>query len=154
MKSVVSTPAKSALLGRSGLVRAAIAISITAASSAGSIGLSGFGSLGAFGLEITASTPAQARCLIGGAMRNDIADNDCLEAQRTGCVRHMLTPDQYRNCLQANEAANASGRQCIIGGIIHAELSAEDCAEGKATGCVRRLLTPAQYADCLSKQHH
>jgi hypothetical protein len=45
-------------------------------------------------IAVTA-TPAQTRCLLAGEMRNDIADNDCLEAQRTGCVRRMLTPNQY-----------------------------------------------------------
>jgi hypothetical protein len=147
----VSAHARSAYVSLA-RVRAAAAALMTL--SVGLIGLAGPGLLGVSGIAITLATPAQANCLIGGAIRTDISNNDCLEAQRTGCVRHMLTSDQYRNCLQANAAANASGRQCIIGGTIHAELSADDCAEAKATGCVRRLLTDAGYADCLSKQHH
>jgi hypothetical protein len=107
------------------------------------------------GLAITVATPAQARCLIGGQIRNDIPEgNDCLEAQRTGCVQRLLTPAQYTSCLQANKAANDSGKTCIIGGRIRNDLSAQDCQEGKATDCVRRLLTDAQYRACLDAQRH
>jgi hypothetical protein len=151
MKGVISTRAKLASLG---LVRAAAVACIVVTWGAGSIGPSALGLLGVSGLAITAATPALARCLLGGTMHDEIADNDCLEAQRTGCVRHMLSDDQYKSCLNANNAANTSGRSCIIGGIVHNELNAIDCEEGKSTGCVRRLLTDAQYADCLSKQHH
>jgi len=120
-----------------------------------SIGPIGVGLLGVAGVTTLASTPAQARCLIGGQIRNDIPDgNECLEAQRTGCVRNLLTPEQYASCLQANKAANDSGRTCIIGGKIRNEFSAQDCEEAKATGCVQRLLTPAQYRACLDAQHH
>ena len=107
------------------------------------------------GLAITGSTPAEARCLIGGEIRTDIpAGNDCLEAQRTGCVQRLLTQEQYRRCLRDNQVANSSGRTCIIGGVIRNDLSALDCQEGKATGCVRRLLTPDQYRSCLDAQRH
>ena len=152
MKSVISTHAKSASLGLAkGLVRAAAVASMVVTfgvGSVGSIGPSGLGLLGVIGLAITAATPVQARCLIGGAMRNDIRDSDCLEAQRTGCVRSMLTPDQYISCLHAQE-----GREdCIIGGRVRNDLSKLDCAEAKATGCVRRLLTTAQYQACLDAQ--
>lgn len=142
MKSVISTLAVSASLGLAkGLVRAVAVASMVVTFGAGSIGPSGLGLLGVSGLAITAATPAQAKCLIGGAIRNDISDSDCLEAQRTRCVRRMLTSDQYRNCLAANDAVNKSGQSCIVGGIIHNELSADDCAEAKSTGCVRKLLT-------------
>ena len=71
-------------------------------------------------------------------MRDDIADGNCEEAKRTGCVRSMLTDNQYINCLDANKKAYESGRRdCTIGGKNHNELSDVDCAEAKATGCVR-----------------
>jgi hypothetical protein len=110
--------------------------------------------IGTVGLAVTAATSAQARCLIGGAIRNDIPDQYCLEAQRTGCVRALLTPDQYRACLNANQKAEKSGRSCIIGGQVRNDLSELDCEEAKATGCVQRLLTPAQYSACLNAQKH
>ena len=154
MKSVISSHAKSVSLGLAmGLVRAAAVASMVVTSGVGSIGPSGLGLLGVSGLAITAATPAQARCLVGGVMRNDIADGDCEEAKRTGCVRSMLTPNQYIACLQANKAAYESGRKdCIIGGKNRNDLNELDCAEAKATGCVRRLLTPAQYTACLDAQ--
>lgn len=107
------------------------------------------GALSLAGL-VSSSVPAQARCLANGVMRDDIADDDCLEATKTGCVRNMLTPDQYRNCL----AAQKTVPHCIINGKIRDEFSALDCEEAKATGCVRRLLTPAQYSSCLDAQPH
>ena len=137
-----------------GLVRAAAVAFMVVNFGVSSIGSSGLGLLGVSGLAIAVATPAQARCLIGGRIRNDIPEgNDCLEAQRTGCVQRLLTPDQYTSCLQANAAANDSGKTCIIGGRIRNDLSAQDCQEGKATGCVRRLLTDAQYRACLDAQH-
>jgi len=132
-----------------GLVRAA-AVAVTV-----SIGLSGLGLLGVSVLAITGAAPARASCELNGRIDNQIASGgDCLEAQRTGCVRHMLTPEGYKNCLQNNARANARGQTCILGGQIHNEYSAEDCEEAKATGCVRRFLTPAQYNNCLNAQRH
>jgi hypothetical protein len=155
MKSLINPGAKLASLGLAkGLVRAAAVACIVVTWGVGSIEPSVLGFLGVSGLAVTAATPAQARCLLQGTIHNEIADNDCLEAQRTGCVRHMLSDDQYKSCLKANDAANAGGRSCIIGGIVHNELNDVDCAEAKSTGCVRRLLTDAQYSDCLSKQRH
>ena len=87
-------------------------------------------------------------------MHNEIADSDCFEAQRTGCVRHLLTETQYRNCLAVNAQTQKSGAACILHGQVHTEFSPEDCAEAKATGCVRRLLTPAQYVNCINVQKH
>ena len=101
-------------------------------------------------MTITAQ-PAHARCLLNGAIRNDIAaGDDCLEAQRTGCVRTKLTDKQYRSCLAANKAVK--NQKCVIAGKIRGDLSAEDCKEAKATGCVKRLLTPAGYQSCLEAQ--
>ena len=155
MNRDVGTYANSASLGLAkGLFRAAAVAFMVVSFGVGSIGPSGLGLLGISGLAITVATPAQARCLLGGQIHNDIPDADCLEAQQTGCVRHLLTPDQYTSCLQANKSAKESGRTCIIGGKIHNELSAEDCEEAKATGCVRRLLTDAQYRSCLDAQRH
>ena len=85
-------------------------------------------------------------------MRDDIPDRYCLEAQRTGCVRTLLTEDQYKRCLKDNADAIAAGKACIIGGQVRNDLSALDCEEAKATGCVQRLLTAAQYRACLDAQ--
>ena len=137
-----------------GFSRAVAIASIVATFAVGLVGLSGLALLGASGLAITAATPAQANCLIGGAVRRDIPDRYWLEAQRTGCVRALLTPDQYRSCLRANLKAERQGRTCIIGGVVRNDLSALDCDEAKATGCVQRLLTPAQYRACLDAQRH
>jgi len=153
MEKCIGTKSASPGLAK-GLVRAVAIAFMGVSFGVSSIGPSGLGLLGVSGLAITVAAPAQARCLLGGQMHNEIPDGDCLEAQRTGCVRHLLTPDQYTSCLQANTSANASGKTCIIGGIVHNELSAQDCEEAKATGCVRRLLTPAQYSNCLNAQHH
>ena len=101
---------------------------------------------------LAVSTPAQARCLIAGVWRYDIPDGYCLEAQRTGCVRAMLTPEQYTNCLAANRQAEANGSLCIIAGRVRNDLSPQDCEEAKATGCVQRLLTADQYRACLDAQ--
>jgi hypothetical protein len=103
-------------------------------------------------LVALSSSPAQARCLLNGKYRYDIAAADCLEAQRTGCVRSMLNAEQYVNCLEANRRVQKSGQACIIGGVIRNDLSAADCREAKKTGCVRRLLSADQYANCLAAQ--
>jgi hypothetical protein len=50
-------------------------------------------------------------CTIAGVPRPDIDDSDCLEAQTTGCVRRLLTDEQYANCLAANRRANGVIRQ-------------------------------------------
>jgi hypothetical protein len=123
---------------------------------AGAAGVSGPSTtaIGISGATLIAlsSSPAQASCLLAGKIRNDIADADCLEAQRTGCVRSMLNAEQYVNCLEANRRAQKSGQACIIGGVIRGDLSAADCQEAKRTGCVRRLLNAEQYANCLAAQ--
>jgi len=154
MQGIISTHVKSASLGLAkGVVRAAAVASTVVTLGVGSIGPSGLGLLGVSGLAIAVATPAQARCLIGGAYRYDIADRYCLEAQRTGCVRSMLTPSQYTSCLKANKDALDQGRGCIDqAGRVRNDLSAEDCEEGLATGCVQRLLTAAQYRACMDAQ--
>jgi hypothetical protein len=123
-----------------------------AASPAGWMGSSTLGLLGASGL-VTVATPAHANCLYRGVQRPDIPDADCLEAQRTNCVRSLLTHTQYINCLNASAAAKANGaKDCVINGQVRNDLSDADCQEAKATGCVKRLLTPAQYQNCLAAQ--
>jgi hypothetical protein len=119
-----------------------------------SIGAAALSFVGGSALVIVTANPAQATCLLGGTMHNEIADSDCFEAQRTGCVRHLLTETQYRNCLAVNAQAQKGGAACILHGQVHTEFSPEDCAEAKATGCVRRLLTPAQYVNCINVQKH
>jgi hypothetical protein len=131
------------------LVRTTAAATAALAISIGSIGLSVTGLIGVAGLSIATTTPAHATCLIASTRRDDISDDDCLEAQRTGCVRHMLTPQQYTNCLAANQNKRAS---CVLNGTVRDDLSAADCEEARATGCVRNLLTPAQYKSCLDAQ--
>jgi hypothetical protein len=132
-----------------GLVRATAVAAAATTISVGSIGLSVTGLVGGAAFTVATVTPAHARCLIGSVRRDDISDDDCLEAQRTGCVRHMLTPEQYTNCLAANKNKRAS---CILNGTVRDDLSAADCEEARATGCVRSLLTPAQYKSCLDAQ--
>ena len=47
----------------------------------------------------------------------DIADQDCAEAQQTGCIRHLLTQTQYSNCLAAQKTAgggNTGGRPVTV----------------------------------------
>jgi hypothetical protein len=149
MKYATGTYAMSASRTLRALVRATAAAAAAVTISVGSIGLSVTGLVGGAGLSIATTTPAHARCLIGSVRRDDISDDDCLEAQRTGCVRHMLTPEQYTNCLAANKNKQAS---CILNGTVRDDLSAADCEEARATGCVRSLLTPAQYKSCLDAQ--
>ena len=135
--------------------RAAGLASLLLLALAGGAGLIGpSATIGISGATLVAlsSSPAQAKCLLNGAVRQDIADADCLEAQRTGCVRSMLNAEQYVNCLEANRKVQKSGQACIIGGVIRGDLSAADCAEAKRTGCVRRLLNAEQYANCLNAQ--
>lgn len=122
------------------------------ASTVGLAGAAGLGLLGISDFGITFATPARAWCLLGGEMRNDVAENDCAEAQKTGCIRRLLTPDQYRNCMQANRALEQSGRVCTLGGVFRRDLSLRDCEEAKRTGCVQRLLTAEQYRGCLEAQ--
>lgn len=42
-------------------------------------------------------------CLIGGVVRKDIVDSDCEEAQNTGCIRRLLTDQQYAACREAQK---------------------------------------------------
>ena len=149
MKYAIGTYTRSASLALEALVQATIAAVTAVTISVSSIGLPATGLVGVAGLSIATTTPAHARCLIGSVRRDDISDDDCLEAQRTGCVRHMLTPEQYTNCLAANKNKRAS---CVLNGTVRDDLSAADCEEARATGCVRSLLTPAQYKSCLDAQ--
>jgi len=149
MKCAIGTYTRSASLALKALVQATIAAVTAVTISVSSIGLPATGLVGVAGLSIATTTPAHARCLIGSVRRDDISDDDCLEAQRTGCVRHMLTPEQYTNCLAANKNKRAS---CVLNGTVRDDLSAADCEEARATGCVRSLLTPAQYKSCLDAQ--
>jgi hypothetical protein len=150
MKYVIATHVKSTSLTLTkALVRAATVASTVVMLGVTSFGPGGSGLVGGAGLAIAIATPAHARCLIAGVMRNDIADSDCLEAQRTGCVRSMLNATQYTNCLAANRNKQPS---CVIQGQVRDDLSPQDCEEAKATGCVRRLLTAAAYKNCLDAQ--
>jgi hypothetical protein len=147
MRYAVISQAWSASLTRTkGLVRAAAVVATLGLTG---FGLAGLASVGGAGLVMAVATPAYASCLIAGVSRNDISDADCMEAQRTGCVRNMLTPMQYRNCLAANRNKRAS---CVINGQVRDDLSPLDCEEAIATGCVRRLLSPTQYKNCLDAQ--
>jgi hypothetical protein len=143
--SVIRTLSASPTLTKS-LVRA---VSTVATLGVTWFALAAPGLLGGAGLVMTVATPARANCLIAGVPRNDISDDDCLEAQRTGCVRSRLTTTQYTNCLAANRNKRAS---CTINGKVRDDLSPQDCEEAIATGCVRRLLTSTQYRNCLDAQ--
>jgi hypothetical protein len=80
------------------------------------------------------AVPAQARCVIAGQMRYDIPNHLCMEAQQTGCVQSLLTPQQYANCLQANAAARARGEQCMINGMLRLDLSPQQCEVARSIG--------------------
>jgi hypothetical protein len=150
MKYSILTHTRSASLTLTKVfVRASAVASTVAMLGVTSFGLSGAGLVGGAGLAMAIATPAHARCLIAGARRDDISDDDCLEAQRTGCIRSKLTATQYTNCLAANRNKRAS---CVIKGQVRDDLSPQDCEEAKATGCVRRLLTTVQYKACLDAQ--
>jgi len=150
MRSTLRTYVESAsLTATAALVRIAAVTSTVVTLGFGSIGLSTPGLVGAAGLATTMVGPAHAHCLIAGTRRDDIPDSDCVEAQRTGCVRSMLNPTQYTNCLAANQNKRAS---CIIAGTVRDDLSEQDCQEARATGCVRRLLSTVQYEACLNAQ--
>ncbi len=88
-------------------------------------------------------------CLIGGTLRTDIADADCLEAQRTGCIRHLLSDQAYAACLRAQPVISHG---CRIGGVMRMDIADTDCQEAQRTGCIQRLLTQIQYRDCLAAQ--
>ena len=91
----------------------------------------------------------QAGCVIGGVTRADIADQDCAEAQQTGCIRHLLNDDQYANCLRAQPI---SGSGCLIAGVNRTDIADSDCQEAQQTGCIKRLLTKSGYAACQAAQ--
>jgi hypothetical protein len=149
MKYANGTYARSASLALKALIQMTVAAVTAITISLSSVVVPATGLIGVAGLSIATTTPAHATCLIASTRRDDISDDDCLEAQRTGCVRHMLTPPQYTNCLAANQNKRAS---CVLNGTIRDDLSAADCEEARATGCVRNLLTPAQYKSCLDAQ--
>ena len=106
------------------------------------------GLIGLFGLamDVATATPAAARCIVFGKFRQDISNADCNEAHRTGCIRHMLTPDQYRSCLDA--------QPCVINLSVRSDISKADCSEAQRTGCIQHLLTPDQFQACLAAQPH
>ena len=117
-----------------------------------SMGLSAVGFLGITGAAIATASPAEAKCLIKSVMRTDIADSDCEEAQRTGCVKSKLSAQGYQNCLNAQTAVKRSGQECYVDGRVRRDLNPSDCAEARGTGCVRSLLTPEAYTRCLNAQ--
>ena len=102
------------------------------------------------GGSLGGNPPALAGCLVGGVMRRDIIPADCPEAQRTGCIRRLLSEDQYAACLRAQPVA--SGRGCVVAGVLRKDIARTDCREAPATGCIRRLLTAEQYKNCLAAQ--
>src|SRR3954468_6805507 len=101
MNSFINMLSEAAPLGPAKFLARVIAL----VSTVGLSGATGLGLLGSFGFAIIFATPAQAWCLLGGEMRNNVADSDCPEAQRTGCVRNRLDANQYRNCMQVNREA-------------------------------------------------
>ncbi len=87
-------------------------------------------------LALTAPA-AQADCLLSGAVRPDIADGaNCLEAQRTGCVRSLLTDDQYLDCQRVVAKAKVDGKLCVIDDVIYNEYDAAGCEQAKASADV------------------
>ena len=53
--------------------------------------------------EAAPKAEANPDCNIGGTVRTDIAQSDCEEAQKTGCIRRLLNEKQYGNCILANK---------------------------------------------------
>ena len=126
--------AKLLLKQASGLVRSALQPAITAwmivlIGTNGVIGALGVGALGISMVVFTAS-PAKARCLVAGQIRDDISDVDCPEAQHTGCIRSKLSPAKYIECLAAQPT-------CLLGGRRRTDLPGNDCFEAQRTGYVR-----------------
>lgn len=157
MNSTIITNTKSAMRELTNAFRRAAAVVSMVVTFAGfGVGPvpSGLVLAGVSGVALSAvtATTAHARCLIGGNMREDIANGDCLEAQRTGCIRSKLNREQYTNCLAANKPFK--GKKCVLDGKVRGDLNDQDCEEAKATGCVRRLLTEKQYENCLDAQPH
>lgn len=89
-------------------------------------------------------------CVVAGVQRRDIAAGDCREAQTTGCIKRLLTPVQYRNCIVAQNKGSYPG--CYVGGVWRTDIARQDCREAQLTGCIRRLLTAAQYQACRAAQ--
>jgi hypothetical protein len=107
-------------------------------------------STGSWSVLSFATPSAHATCFFNGVKRPDLADRDCLEAQKTGCVRSMLTDAQYTACLTDFSQKKRNGGVCILNGKVRSEFNATDCAEAKATGCVRRFLTDIDYQKCIN----
>ncbi len=50
---------------------------------------------------LAANKNKRASCVLNGTVRDDLSAADCEEARATGCVRSLLTPAQYKSCLDA-----------------------------------------------------
>jgi hypothetical protein len=96
---------------------------------------------------------AYSGCRIGNQIRTDVPDSACSEVQeearKTGCIRRLLTVDDYAACLRAQKPVSSG---CLIGGVVRKDIADTDCKEAQTTGCIRRLLTDVQYAACLKAQ--
>jgi hypothetical protein len=85
-------------------------------------------------------------CMLDGVLRKDIAERDCAEAQRTGCIAHRLTPEERSKCSEENRKA---GPACVVKGAVRHDITKADCKEAQETGCIRHLLSDKQYEACL-----
>jgi uncharacterized protein YunC (DUF1805 family) len=114
--------------------------------------LAGFALCGSLMLTATPSFAAEA-CMINGEARTDIDPDDCLEAQRTGCVRSKLSAAQYKDCLRVVKAAKKTSEfGCRVAGVLRQDILPADCVEAQETGCIRRLLSKQAYKNCLDAQ--
>lgn len=62
--------------------------------------------------KVTTTAPVRPLgkvCIVNGVPRRDILSTDCEEAQRTGCIRRLLSAQQYARCLAAQPGAAAAG---------------------------------------------
>ena len=98
----------------------------------------------------TSGLPVRAHgCEIGGKTRMDVLDRDCQEAQSTGCIKRLLSEEQYKACLSAHPVTSSG---CMIGGVMRSDVADIDCREAEPKVCIKHLLTDQQYQNCLESQ--
>jgi hypothetical protein len=72
---------------------------VIAVGGSGILALSGGAHLGSLA---DAASPAQIACQSGGETRQDYSQQNCIAAKPKACIHHLLTREEYVNCLAAN----------------------------------------------------
>ncbi len=72
---------------------------VIAVGGSGILALSGGANLGSLA---DAASPAQIACRSGGETRQDYSQQNCIAAKPKACIYHLLTREEYTNCLAAN----------------------------------------------------